>query len=60
VSVNGATKQTFSNVNQGSGYVQRSLTLTGYAGPVTIKWTGSEDSSVQTSFLIDDTALTLS
>lgn len=61
LAANGTSVQTFSNVNQGTGYVQRSVNLSSYAGKtVTLKWTGSEDSSLQTSFLIDDTALTLS
>jgi hypothetical protein len=53
--------QSFSNINKGSTYVQRSVNLSSYAGQsVTLKWTGTEDSSLQTSFLIDDTALNLS
>ena len=53
--------QSFSNLNKGSGYVQRSVSLSAYAGQtVALKWTGTEDSSLQTSFFIDDTALTLS
>ncbi|HVU91859.1 MAG TPA: hypothetical protein VHC23_06475 [Jatrophihabitans sp.] len=60
LSVNGTTKQTFSNLSKGS-YAQRSVDLSAYAGQtVTIKWTGSEDSSLATSFLIDDTALSVS
>jgi Putative Ig domain len=60
VTVNGTAVQTFSNVNQGTGYVQRSVSLNAYAGQtVTLKWTGTEDSSLATNFLIDDTALNL-
>jgi hypothetical protein len=60
LSVNGTTKQTFSNLSKGS-YAQRSVDLSAYAGQtVTIKWTGTEDSSLATSFLIDDTALSVS
>jgi hypothetical protein len=60
VTANGTRVQSFSNVNQGSGYVKRTVSLSSYAGTtVTIKWTGTEDSSLATSFLIDDTALTL-
>ncbi len=59
LAINGATKQTFSNVNHGA-YAQRTLDLSAYAGQtVTIKWTGREDYSLATSFFIDDTALTL-
>jgi hypothetical protein len=60
VTANGTTVQSLSNVNQGSGYVQRTVNLSSYAGrTVAIKWTGKEDSSLATSFLIDDTAVTL-
>ncbi|MGI8680466.1 MAG: putative Ig domain-containing protein [Jatrophihabitans sp.] len=60
LTANGTSVQSYSNVNQGSGYVQRTVTLTSYAGQtVALKWTGTEDSSVPTSFFIDDTALTL-
>jgi hypothetical protein len=61
VSANGTTVQSYSNVNKGTGYVLRTVNLSAYAGTtVTIKWTGTEDSSAATSFFIDDTALTLS
>ncbi|GIG58786.1 hypothetical protein Lfu02_31580 [Longispora fulva] len=52
---------TYSNVNAAAGYVQRTVDLSGYAGTtVTLTFTGTEDSSLQTSFVIDDTAMTLS
>jgi hypothetical protein len=61
VSANGTTVQSFSNVNKGTGYVKRTVSLSSYAGQsVAIKWTGTEDSSLATSFFVDDTALTLS
>lgn len=61
LTANGTAVQSFSNVNQGTGYVKRTVSLSSYAGStVTLKWTGAEDSSLQTSFLIDDTALTTS
>jgi kumamolisin len=61
VSVNGTTiGSTYSNLNKGS-YLQRQVTLSSYAGQtVTIKWTGTEDTSLATSFFVDDTALTAS
>ena len=60
VTVNGTSVQSFSNVNKGTGYVQRSVSLSAYAGQtVTLKWTGTEDSSLPTSFFVDDTAVTL-
>ena len=59
VSINGTSNQTFSNLNKGA-YAQRTLDLSSYAGQsVTIKWTGTEDSSLATSFFVDDTAVTL-
>jgi hypothetical protein len=61
LAVNGTTVQSFSNVNKGSSYVQRSVNLSSYAGQtITLKWTGTEDYSLATSFFIDDTALNLS
>ncbi|MGV9562835.1 hydrolase [Streptomyces sp. NPDC003480] len=55
------TLATYSNLDAGSGYTQRSLNLASYAGQsVTLKFTGTEGSSLQTSFVIDDTALTVS
>ncbi|MFC4108170.1 putative Ig domain-containing protein [Micromonospora zhanjiangensis] len=61
VQVGSTTVATYSNLNAASGYVQRTADLTSFAGStVTLKFTGVEDASAQTSFVIDDTALTLS
>ncbi|WP_051967467.1 M4 family metallopeptidase [Kitasatospora mediocidica] len=61
VTANGTTLATYSNVNAATGYVQKSFDLSSYAGQtVTLKFTGTEDSSLQTSFVIDDTAITTS
>ncbi|HXC18202.1 MAG TPA: PKD domain-containing protein [Holophagaceae bacterium] len=50
-----ATLATYSNLNAASGYTQHSFSLGAYAGQtVTIKFLGVEDSSLQTSFVIDD------
>lgn len=55
LTANGTTLATLSNVNAGSGYVLRTASLAAFAGQsVTLKWTGVEDASLQTSFLIDD------
>ncbi|WP_406390614.1 immune inhibitor A [Streptomyces sp. NBC_00882] len=55
------TPATYSNLNAASGYTQRSFSLAGYAGQtVTLKFTGTEGSTLQTSFVIDDTALNVS
>ncbi|MFF9134322.1 hydrolase [Streptomyces sp. NPDC014806] len=53
-----STLATYSNLNAASGWTQRSFSLAGYAGQtVTIKFTGTEGSTLETSFVIDDTAL---
>ncbi|MEY9878452.1 F0F1-type ATP synthase membrane subunit c/vacuolar-type H+-ATPase subunit K, partial [Streptacidiphilus sp. MAP12-33] len=55
------TLATYSNLNHISGYAQHSFSLASYAGQtVTLKFTGSEDASLQTSFVVDDTAMTAS
>jgi serine protease len=55
------TLATYSNLNANNGYSQHSFNLSSYAGQtVTLKFTGSEDVSLQTSFVIDDTALNAS
>jgi hypothetical protein len=54
-----ATLATYSNTDHASGYTQRTFNLAGYIGQtITLKFTGSEDYTQQTSFVIDDTALT--
>ncbi|SCL29137.1 Zn-dependent metalloprotease [Micromonospora rhizosphaerae] len=61
VQAGGTTLATYSNVNAATGYVQRSFDVSSLAGTTaTIKFTGTEDVSLQTSFVVDDTALTLS
>jgi hypothetical protein len=60
VKAGSATLATYSNLNK-SGYAQKSFDLSAYKGQsVTLTFTGIEDSSLQTSFLIDDTALSVS
>ena len=52
------TLGTFSNLNKATGYVVHSYSLNSFIGQtITLKFTGSEDSSLQTSFVIDDNAL---
>ncbi|MGW0654210.1 M4 family metallopeptidase [Streptomyces umbrinus] len=61
VTAGSTTLATYSNLNAASGYVAKSLSLSAYAGTtVSLKFTGVEDSSLQTSFVIDDTAVTTS
>jgi serine protease len=56
-----ATLHTYSNLNHNSGYARHSFALTAYIGQtIRIRFVGSEDASLQTSFVIDDTALNVS
>ncbi|MFF2147536.1 putative Ig domain-containing protein [Kitasatospora sp. NPDC058190] len=58
VTANGTTLATYSNVNAATGYQQHSFNLSAYAGQtVTLKFTGAEDYTKQTSFVLDDTAV---
>ncbi len=53
-----ATLGTFSNLNAAAGYSQKSFSMNSWIGQtVIIKFTGSEDVSLQTSFVIDDVNL---
>jgi hypothetical protein len=53
-----ATLGTFSNLNHAAGYQQHSFSLNSFIGQtVVIKFTGTEDTSLQTSFVLDDIAL---
>ncbi|HEX6499018.1 MAG TPA: hydrolase [Micromonosporaceae bacterium] len=57
--INGTVAATYSNLNHNTGYTQRSVSLPSIIGSsLTISFTGTEDGSLQTSFVIDDTALT--
>jgi len=61
VQANSTTLTTLSNLNRAAGYTQRSFDVSAFAGQtVTVKFTATEDSSLQTSFVVDDTALTAS
>ena len=52
------TLATYSNLNANNTYVQKSFDLTNYKGQtIRVRFYGTEDSSLQTSFVIDDTAL---
>ncbi|MBN1206277.1 MAG: S8 family serine peptidase [Myxococcaceae bacterium] len=54
------TLATYSNLNAGSSYVERTFNLSAYKGQtVRIAFTSTEDWSNQTSFLVDDTSLTM-
>ena len=55
------TVATFSNLNHITGYLQHSYNLSAYAGQtITLKFTGVQVSSTQTSFVVDDTAFNVS
>ncbi|MFF4888894.1 M4 family metallopeptidase [Micromonospora chersina] len=61
VKAGSTTLATYSNLNKATGYVQRSFDISSLAGTTaTISFSGVEDSSLQTSFVVDDTAVTLS
>lgn len=61
VKANSTTLGTYSNRNKGGGYVERTFDLSGFAGQtVTLSFTAVEDYSLQTSFVVDDTSVTLS
>jgi Zn-dependent metalloprotease len=52
------TLATYSNATPTSGYVLRTLSLASFAGKsVTLKFTGTEDSSAATNFLVDDVSV---
>jgi hypothetical protein len=57
VTAGGTTVGSFSNLDKGSGYVQRTLSVSG-SGSKTITFTGVEGSQVATAFVIDDVTLT--
>jgi hypothetical protein len=53
-----STLGTFSNLNHAAGYTQRSFSVLSFKGQtVQIRFLGQEDSSLQTSFVIDDVNL---
>ncbi|OXM59749.1 Ig domain-containing protein, partial [Amycolatopsis vastitatis] len=55
------TLATYSNLDKATGYQQHTVDVSAFAGQtVTLTFTGTEDSSLQSSFCLDDTALTLS
>ncbi|WP_369382116.1 M1 family aminopeptidase [Streptomyces sp. cg36] len=59
--IGSTTLATYSNLDKNTGYVQKSLDVSAYAGQtVNLAFTGTEDSSLQTSFVLDDIALNTS
>ena len=57
VTAGGTTLATYSNLNAASGYVLKTLTVSG-SGSKTLTFTGVEGSQIQTSFVVDDVTLT--
>jgi hypothetical protein len=53
-----ATLATYSNLNANTGYTQKSFSLNSYIGQtIQVYLVGTEDSTLQTSFVVDDFAL---
>lgn len=58
VQLGGSTLATYSNLDKNTGYVQKTVDVSSYAGQtVSLSFTGTEDSSLRTSFVLDDIAL---
>ncbi|ANP52629.1 hypothetical protein J2Z21_000135 [Streptomyces griseochromogenes] len=56
--IGGTTLASYSNLDENTGYVQKSFDVSSFAGQtVNLSFTGTEDSSLQTSFVLDDVAL---
>lgn len=59
--IGSATLATYSNLDKNTGYAQKTFDVSSYSGQtVTLTFTGVEDYSLQTSFVIDDVALNTS
>ncbi|MBT2408664.1 MULTISPECIES: M1 family metallopeptidase [unclassified Streptomyces] len=59
--IGSTTLATYSNLDKNTGYVQKSFDVSAFAGQtVSLAFTGTEDSSLQTSFVVDDIALNTS
>ncbi|MET8954214.1 M1 family aminopeptidase [Streptomyces sp. NPDC004393] len=56
--IGSTTLATYSNLDKNTGYVQKSFDVSAFAGQtVAVAFTGTEDSSLQTSFVVDDVSL---
>ncbi|MBM9503645.1 M1 family aminopeptidase [Actinacidiphila acididurans] len=61
VKLGSTTLATYSNLDAGTGYVQKTIDASAFAGQsASLAITGAEDSSLQTSFVLDDVALNTS
>ena len=55
-----ATLATYSNLNKAAGYSQKSFNLNSFIGQtIQVFFAATEDVSLQTSFVVDDTAITV-
>lgn len=60
VTAGGTSIATYSNLDHHSGYTQRTIDLSSYAGrTLPLTFTGTEDYTAETSFVLDDATLTL-
>jgi Zn-dependent metalloprotease len=59
VKAGATTLATYSNLNHATGYSLKTFTVSG-GQTVSLSFTGTEDVSLQTSFVVDDTSLTIS
>ncbi|MET9466432.1 M1 family aminopeptidase [Streptomyces sp. NPDC006544] len=58
VKIGATTLATYSNLDKNTGYTQKSFDVSAFAGQtVTVAFTGTEDSSLKTNFVLDDIAL---
>ncbi|MER5810270.1 M1 family aminopeptidase [Streptomyces sp. NPDC002033] len=56
--IGSTTLATYSNLDKNTGYVQKSFDVSAFAGQtVSVAFTGTEDSSLKTNFVVDDVAL---
>ncbi|MFD4656296.1 M1 family aminopeptidase [Kitasatospora sp. NPDC058444] len=61
VKLGSTTLATYSNLDAQAGYVHKTVDVSAFAGQsVTLAFTGVEDSSLQTSFVLDDVTLDVS
>ncbi|MEU0053821.1 M1 family aminopeptidase [Streptomyces sp. NPDC006309] len=56
--IGSTTLATYSNLDENTGYVHKTIDVSSFAGQtVNLSFTGTEDSSLQTSFVLDDITL---
>jgi hypothetical protein len=61
VTMGSTTVASYSNLNPSASYVERVFNVAQFAGQsVTLKFSGTEDSNLQTSWLVDDVTITAS